>query len=135
MKLEVLQSILGDSPFHKLFPMIIEEADAEAKTLKVRLTFQDHFERAVGTKQIHGGVFAAFIDIVGDFALINLLDFGVPTINFRVDYLRPGVATDLIAIAAVRRAGRTIGVVDVDVFNNDGVLLAVGRGCYGTQKG
>lgn len=130
-----LQTMLDSSPFHKLFPMTIEAADSQAQTIRVRLRYQDHFERAEGTKQIHGGVFATLIDIVGDFALIYLLDFGVPTINFRVDYLRPGYDTDLIATATVRRAGRTIGVVDIDIHDKAGKLCAVGRGCYGTQQG
>jgi acyl-coenzyme A thioesterase PaaI-like protein len=35
----------------------------------------------------------------------------------------------------VRRAGRTVGVVDIDVEDEAGRLVAVGRGCYGTQPG
>jgi uncharacterized protein (TIGR00369 family) len=60
---------------------------------------------------------------------------GVPTINFRTDFLRPASNTDLLATAAVRRAGRTIGVVDVDVHDQDGRLVAMGRGCYSTTPG
>jgi uncharacterized protein (TIGR00369 family) len=130
-----LQNILDSAPFHKLFPMTVEHVDLESQSIRVRLTYQNHFERAVDTGQIHGGVMATLIDIVGDFALIALLDFGVPTINFRVDYLRPAFNTDLIATAQVRRAGRTVGVVDIDVHSADGKLCALGRGCYGTQKG
>jgi uncharacterized protein (TIGR00369 family) len=73
--------------------------------------------------------------LAGDFALIAVFGHGVPTINFRVDYLRPAVGTDLIAEARVRRAGRTIGVVDIDVSDTTGRLIALGRGCYGTQPG
>ena len=78
---------------------------------------------------------ASLIDIAGDFALIAVLGYGVPTINFRVDYLRPAVKTDLHAHARVRRAGRTIGVVDIDVLDDGGRLIALGRGCYGTLAG
>ncbi|MGH8240249.1 MAG: PaaI family thioesterase, partial [Steroidobacteraceae bacterium] len=45
---------------------------------------------------------ASLVDIAGDFALIAVLGHGVPTINFRVDYLRPAVGTDLIERAQVR---------------------------------
>jgi acyl-coenzyme A thioesterase PaaI-like protein len=41
----------------------------------------------------------------------------------------------LQATATIRRAGRTIGVVDVDVHDQEGRLVAVGRGCYSTQPG
>jgi uncharacterized protein (TIGR00369 family) len=52
-----------------------------------------------------------------------------------VDYLRPAAKTDLFAQARVRRAGRTIGVVDIDVLDEGSRLIALGRGCYGTQAG
>ena len=51
------------------------------------------FERGAGTGQWHGGPLAAIIDTVGDYALIMALRRGLPTINFRVDYLRPAIKT------------------------------------------
>jgi uncharacterized protein (TIGR00369 family) len=59
----------------------------------------------------------------------------VPTINFRVDYLRPAMTARLTATATVRRAGRTVAIVDIDVEDGEGRLVAVGRGCYATQPG
>jgi acyl-coenzyme A thioesterase PaaI-like protein len=38
-------------------------------------------------------------------------------------------------VARVRRAGRTVGVVDIDVTDSSGRLTVLGRGCYGTQAG
>ena len=57
---------------------------------------------------------------------------GLPTVNFRVDYLRPAVDTALVAVSRVRRAGKSVGVADVDVFDEKGALLAIGRGTYST---
>jgi uncharacterized protein (TIGR00369 family) len=105
------------------------------QTLTLRAVYGPQVERTPGTGQYHGGVIASLIDIAGDFALIAMLGYGVPTINFRVDYLRPATRTDLLARAQVRRAGRTIGVVDIDVTDSNGRLVALGRGCYGTQAG
>ena len=56
----------------------------------------------------------------------------LPTVNFRVDYLRPAIDTALIVTATVRRNGRLVGVVDVDVANEAGQLLAIGRATYAT---
>ena len=64
-----------------------------------------------------------------------MLGGGVPTINFRTDYLRPAIGASLSATAWVRRAGRTIGVVDIDVHDEEGRLIAVGRGCYSSKIG
>jgi uncharacterized protein (TIGR00369 family) len=60
---------------------------------------------------------------------------GVPTINFRVDFLRPASNTALTATATTRRLGRTVAVVDVDVHDDNGKLCAVGRGTYSPNVG
>jgi uncharacterized protein (TIGR00369 family) len=61
-----------------------------------------------------------------------LLGRALPTINFRVDYLRPAINTALVVTARVRRNGKTVGVVDIDVANEAGQLLAIGRATYAT---
>jgi uncharacterized protein (TIGR00369 family) len=56
----------------------------------------------------------------------------LPTVNFRVDYLRPAIDTALVVTATVRRSGRLVGVVDIEVTNEAGQLLAIGRATYAT---
>ena len=132
---KTLETLLADSPFQQLLGLRLDAFDPVAQTLTIRSIYGPNVERSAGTGQYHGGVIASLIDIAGDFALIAVLGYGVPTINFRVDYLRPATNTDLLAQARVRRAGRTIGVVDIDVTDTSGRLIALGRGCYGTQPG
>lgn len=132
---ERLEGYLVDSPFHQMLGLKLEALDEDSETLTLRVPFSTKIERGPGSGQHHGGVIASLIDIAGDFALIWRLGAGVPTINFRTDYLRPAFNTDLIARARVRRIGRTIGVCDIDVFSEEEKLLAIGRGCYGTQPG
>ncbi len=81
------------------------------------LPMRPEFERIAGSGQWHGGPIAAVIDTVGDYALVMSIGRPLPTINFRVDYLRPAVNTALTVTARVRRAGRSVGVVDVDVMD------------------
>jgi uncharacterized protein (TIGR00369 family) len=50
----------------------------------------------------------------------------LPTVNFRVDYLRPEIDTALVVTATVRHSGRLVGVVDIDVTNEGGRRLAIG---------
>jgi uncharacterized protein (TIGR00369 family) len=132
---KTLESLLADSPFQQLLGLRLEALDLAAQSVTIRSMYGPNVERSSGTGQYHGGVIASLIDIAGDFALIAVLGYGVPTINFRVDYLRPAANTDLLAQARVRRAGRTIGVVDIDVLDQAGRLIALGRGCYSTQAG
>ncbi len=63
-----------------------------------------------------------------------LSDAAFPTVNFRVDYFRPAIDTALTAVARVRRLGRSIGVSDVDVYDDKGALIAIGRATYSTQE-
>jgi uncharacterized protein (TIGR00369 family) len=127
-----LQAMLDNSPFISFLGLKVTEADPAKETVTMRCEMRPEFERGKGTGQWHGGPIAAIIDTVGDYALIMALRRGLPTINFRVDYLRPAIKTALITTATVRRNGRSVGVVDVDVFNEQRALLAIGRATYST---
>jgi len=127
-----LQERLTKSPFNSFLGIEIQSANPESQELTARVSLRPEFERGRGTGQWHGGVIAALIDIVGDYGLVMLLGRPLPTINFRVDYLRPASNTSLLFVARVRRAGKSIGVVDIDVLNEESVLVAVGRANYST---
>ena len=130
-----IQAMLDRSPFINFCGMRVVELDAERERIVIRMPMRPELERGPGTGQYHGGPIASLIDVAGDFALVIRTRGGLPTINFRVDYLRPATNTALTAIATVRRAGRTVGVVDVDVLDDTGRLVAVGRGCYSMAVG
>jgi uncharacterized protein (TIGR00369 family) len=75
------------------------------------------------------------VDVVGDFAIGMMVGGGVPTINIRIDYLKPAVGDALVGVARVRRHGRSVAVVDIDVLNEKNSLVAMGRGTYSPQTG
>ena len=129
---EQLQEKLAGSAFIAFLNLEVLSADPQREEVVMRAPLRPEFERGRGSGQWHGGPIASVIDTVGDYALVMLLGRGLPTINFRVDYLRPAVNTALIVTARVRRNGRSVGVVDVDVANEAGALVAVGRACYAT---
>ena len=132
---ERIQAMLDGSPFIRFFGMQVAAIDAAAGRLVLAMELRPELERRQGTGQWHGGALAGLIDTAGDFAVALGLGAVVPTINFRVDYLRPAMTPRLTATATVRRAGRTVAVVDIDVEDGEGRLVAVGRGCYATQPG
>ena len=127
-----IQSMLGRSAFIRFLNLEVVSVNAEREEVVMRMPMRPELERGPGSGQFHGGPIAAFIDVVGDYVLVMLLGGGVPTINFRVDFLRPAVGAALVGTGRLRRAGRTIGVVDIDVHDAGGRLVAVGRGCYST---
>ena len=130
-----VQQLLDNSPYIGFMKLEVISMNLEKDEIVIRMPMRPEFERRLGTGQYHGGAIAALIDIAGDYALVMKVGGGVPTINFRVDFLRPGTNTSLTAVATTRRLGRTVAVVDVDVYDDDGKLCAVGRGTYSPNVG
>lgn len=135
LTVERLQRYLDNSPFIAFMRMRARAIEPDKETVVLEMPMRPEFERGKGTGQYHGGVIATFIDVAGDFAVALVVGGPVPTINLRVDYLRPATHTSLTATARVRRAGRTVGVVDIDVHDDNGKLVAVGRGTYSAIPG
>ena len=127
-----LQDRLSQSPFIRFLNLTVTEVDPTGQRITMIAPMRPEFERIAGSGQWHGGPIAAVIDTVGDYALVMTIGRPLPTINFRVDYVRPAVNTALTATARVRRQGRSVGVVDVDVMDANGALVAIGRATYAT---
>lgn len=132
---EDIQAMFDRSPFISGLGLRVRSLDYDTSELTVAMPLNPSFERRAGTKQFHGGPIASFIDTVGDFAIGMMVGGGVPTMNLRVDYLKPAVGDEITGTARVRRAGRTVAVVDIDVFDEKGALVAVGRGTYSSKSG
>ena len=131
LNVQQIQERLLHSPFNAFLDLEVVSANPEKQEVVMRLKMRPEFERLAGSGQWHGGPIAAAIDIVGDYALAMLFGKPLPTINLRVDYLRP--AKDALTLAArIRRSGKTVGVVDVDVLDQAGALVAIGRANYST---
>lgn len=135
LEIEDIQKIFDASPFISHMQMKAESVDHAASTITCSMPLLAHMERREGTQQFHGGPIASFIDTVGDFAIGMLVGGGVPTINLRIDYLKPAVGESLKGVATVRRRGRSVAIIDVDVMDAKGALVAVGRGTYSPNRG
>lgn len=130
-----LQAQCDASPFIRFAGVQVTAVDREAMRVSLRMPFRAEFERGAGTGQWHGGPIASLIDTAGCMALIAVAGRGAGTIDFRTDYLRPAGGPYLDAVGMVRRAGRTMGVADVDVFDSSGKLVATGRGSFFMEAG
>ena len=135
MTVQELQRQIDTPPYHHFLRPVAVSIDPEAGEVVLRLPFRPEFQRSSERPELHGGITSALIDLAGDYALVARLGYGVPTINLRVDYLSMAVDTDLTATARIVRAGRTIGVVDIEVTDKAGKLIAIGRGTYSTRQG
>ncbi|MBU2695270.1 PaaI family thioesterase [Nocardioides sp. WV_118_6] len=130
-----LDALLRTSPYNEFLGLRCTAADPEAGTLVLEMPLRPELERIGGEPQFHGGPVASLIDTAAVFATIVATGVVPPTVNLRVDYLRPSSGSRLIATATVRRAGRSVGVADVDVTDEQGRLTAIGRATLSTATG
>jgi uncharacterized protein (TIGR00369 family) len=118
------------SPFHRFLQ--IEILRMEAGTAEIRLPLRPELLRQKGSDWLHGGVVSALIDIAGNAAIRSLTGGDLPTVDFRVDYLRPA-QTELSALAKAVKVGRTFAVADIEVRDRGEKLVAIGRAVYSIQ--
>ncbi len=123
---EGVQAMMNTTPLHRLLGFRVVAMDTATGNFSMAASTGGNSERADGAGQAHGGAIATLIDSTATYACCIMLGRAVPTINLRVDYLRPAGGEEMVATATVRRAGRTVSVVDVDVMAG-GKLVAIGR--------
>ncbi len=111
---ERLDGLIRHPPFHAWLG--VEAVEAEPGRAVLRIPPNPDFVGNPFIPAVHGGILAALIDLAGGAALFVDLQFPTPTIDMRVDYLRPAIAgRAILAEARVKSLGRTIAFVDVDV--------------------
>jgi len=131
---EFVRDNIAQTPFHQwLLPELVA-VDEAAGSVTVRLAIRPEFGRVTGKSDLHGGVVAALIDIAGHAAICAKVGHTVATIDMRVDYLRLAGGTEMRAVGTVVKLGRTIGVVDVRIIDDQGRIVAIGRAAYVTAN-
>ena len=120
------------SPFMRFLGLTLVRS--EHGLVEVQLPFREEFMRQDGSDWYHGGVISALADIVGDYAVITETGAGVPTIDLRVDYLRPARRGDLVGVGRTVRVGKTVSVADVEIRDTTGTLVAIARAVYASPK-
>ncbi len=75
---------------------------------------------------LHGGVLCDLADAAMGFAYVTTLDTGesFTTLELKINFLRPVWQTRLVASAHVVQRGHTLGLVECDVRDADGRLVA-----------
>jgi uncharacterized protein (TIGR00369 family) len=90
----------------------------------VELEASDTHANPMGT--LHGGVLCDIADAAMGIAYASTLDDGesFTTIELKINFLRPVWKEKLRAVGKVVKRGRVIGMVECDVTNADGGLVA-----------
>lgn len=127
-----LRKEMESPPFHSVLRPQALDANPDEGTVTIAVAYRDELARAPGEKAFHGGVIATLIDLAGHAAAAVKMGRMTPTIDLRIDYLRPSDGGDIIARAKLLKAGRTVARVDVEVTDTKGRVVAIGRGTFST---
>ncbi len=116
--------LLERAPFSAMLGLKIESAADGSAT--VRMPFDLRILNEGGpTAPIHGGAIAALADVAACAAVWSLAETTrTATISITVNYTGFAVNSGLIARARVKRHGRRIASVSVEVFDAAGALVA-----------
>jgi uncharacterized protein (TIGR00369 family) len=120
-------AVLGEleqGPFSATLRLKIEARGEGDVT--VRMPFGEHLLNAGGPGvPIHGGAIAALADFAACAAVWTMPETrSSATISMTVNYTAPPVKTDLVARARVRRAGKRIASIAVEIRDHQGALVA-----------
>lgn len=113
----MLDTLMEYSPYAKLIGM---QPKLENGELYFFLPFQPH---NIGNDQLpalHGGLIGGFMEMA---ALMHMLCIresnNVPrTIDFSIDYLRPGLAKDMMASCSVTKHGKQVANVQITAWQD-----------------
>jgi uncharacterized protein (TIGR00369 family) len=127
MEISNIQRVLDESGLTHFMRLEALAWNPGVPQLELRLPPREELEGGAGPGHLHGGAIGALLDTAATFALLAAGVARAPTVNYRVDLLRPAANTALRATARVRRRGRTLAVVDVEAHDDAGRLVALGR--------
>ncbi|MEM7077071.1 MAG: PaaI family thioesterase [Pseudomonadota bacterium] len=114
----------------------IIEQESFAGLLGVELIEQDvdrivtclPYKESLGVGRVHGGAISALVDISATACFWSHPELGEEargaTVGFTINFLSLVVATDLTAIATIRRRGGTLCTGDVSIRDPDGTEVA-----------
>jgi acyl-coenzyme A thioesterase PaaI-like protein len=112
---------LIDSPLRRFMSLEFVPPDT------VRMPFSDAIRRSPGEDIVQGGLLAAFVDLAGAWTVAGSGATPGPTVDYRIDYLRPARAVEHAARGRIASRDASFVIVDVTVTGPGGKLVAVAR--------
>src|SRR6266850_8433981 len=128
--IEQLQQLITRGPFNRWLNFTVMKIDAEG--IEVKAAWREEWIVNPERRYTHGGILSAIIDVAADYAIAARLGRPVPTIDLRVDYHKAAMPGDLTARARVVRMGSQYSTAEAWLYDQEGALIASGRGTYFT---
>jgi len=130
LTVEQLQQLITRGPFNRWLNFTFIKADEDGIELKA--TWREEWVVNPERRYTHGGILSAIVDVAADYAIAAQVGRPVPTIDLRTDYHKAAMPGDLIAKARVVRMGSQYSTAEATVYDQEGAMVASGRGTYFT---
>jgi uncharacterized protein (TIGR00369 family) len=127
---ERVQELVTRGPFHRWLGLKVVAVHDDG--IELTATWREEWVVNPDRGYTHGGVLAALVDLAADWAMVKKLGRGVPTIDLRVDYHAAAMPGDLVARGKVVRLGGQFSTAEAHIYDDNGKLVASGRGTYFT---
>ena len=128
--IDKLQALISRGPFNNWLNFTVLKAGEDG--VEIKAAWREEWVVNPERRYTHGGILAAIVDVAADYALAARLGRPVPTIDVRVDYHKAAMPGDLTARARVVRMGSQYSTAEASVYDQEGALVASGRGTYYT---
>src|SRR5689334_12388285 len=126
--LERVKALVTRGPYHQWLGLKVIALHEDG--IELRATWREEWIVNPDRRYTHGGVLATLVDLGADWAMVRKTGRGVPTITLHVDYHAPAMPGDLIIRGKIVRMGAQFSTAEARVFDQEGKLLASGRGTY-----
>jgi uncharacterized protein (TIGR00369 family) len=121
---------LANNPVVEFMSIGLREVTKGEATLILK--YREELRNSMGLLQ--GGILGVLADVAGGVSLYSVLTdplkVAIPTVEFKLNFLRPAKGGDLLARGRVVHSGRQIAICQVEVSAEDGSLLATGIFTY-----
>ena len=123
-----LQELISRGPFNKWLNFTVLKCGEDG--VEIKAAWREEWVVNPDRRYTHGGILAAIVDVAADYAIAAQLGRPVPTLDIRVDYHKAAMPGDLTAKARVVRMGSQYSTAEAYLYDQDGALVASGRGTY-----
>jgi uncharacterized protein (TIGR00369 family) len=115
-------------PFAELLGFRVKSVQLGQAVIEIEM--MEHHANTMGT--LHGGVFCTIADTAMGVAFATMLEEGeaLATLELKINYLKPVWKGTLLALGKVVKKGKTTGLVECDILDEDEQLIARASSTY-----
>jgi uncharacterized protein (TIGR00369 family) len=120
----IVSAAANRSPYFSLMSMELKDFAKGSSLVEIEL--QEKHLQPFGV--VHGGVFSTIIDAAAFWAVYPEVDedAGMTSVDLKLNYLAPATAGKLVAAGRCIKLGKTLGLGEATVTDQDGRVLAHG---------